>query len=81
VQQTFLKAFAAMRGGFRPTVERAWLYRIAENVCADRLRASRARQVDAALAEVLAARPSGSLVLVAGVVRGSRMTFLKPQVC
>jgi RNA polymerase sigma-70 factor, ECF subfamily len=40
LQQTFLKAFAAMRGGFRPSVERAWLYRIAENVCADRLRAN-----------------------------------------
>lgn len=39
-QQTFLKAFGAMRGGFRPTVERAWLYRIAENVCADRGRAN-----------------------------------------
>jgi RNA polymerase sigma-70 factor (ECF subfamily) len=38
VQQTFLKALAAMRGGFRPNAERAWLYRIAENVCADRLR-------------------------------------------
>lgn len=63
VQQTFLKAFAAMRGGFRPSVERAWLYRIAENVCADRLRANgrrvrhEARDADALL-EVLPARES-----------------------
>jgi RNA polymerase sigma-70 factor, ECF subfamily len=61
VQQTFLKAFAAMRGGFRPSVERAWLYRIAENVCADRLRANgrrvRHETKDAdALLEVLPAR-------------------------
>ena len=39
-QQTFLKAFRAMRGGFRPAAERAWLYRIAENVCCDRQRAN-----------------------------------------
>jgi RNA polymerase sigma-70 factor, ECF subfamily len=63
VQQTFLKAFAAMRGGFRPSVERAWLYRIAENVCADRLRAHvrrvRHETKDAgALLEVLPARDS-----------------------
>jgi RNA polymerase sigma factor (sigma-70 family) len=63
VQQTFLKAFAAMRGGFRPTVERAWLYRIAENVCADRLRAN-GRRVrheagdGEAVLEVLPARDS-----------------------
>jgi RNA polymerase sigma-70 factor (ECF subfamily) len=61
LQQTFLKAFAAMRGGFRPSVERAWLYRIAENVCADRLRAHgrrvRHETKDAdALLEVLPAR-------------------------
>lgn len=61
VQQTFLNAFGAMRGGFRPSVERAWLYRIAENVCADRLRASSRRcrheaaDVDA-LREILPAR-------------------------
>jgi RNA polymerase sigma factor (sigma-70 family) len=61
LQQTFLKAFAAMRGGFRPSVERAWLYRIAENVCADRLRANgrrvRHETKDAeAMLEVLPAR-------------------------
>ena len=39
-QQVFLKAFGALRGGFVPAVERAWLYRIAENVCTDRLRAN-----------------------------------------
>jgi RNA polymerase sigma-70 factor (ECF subfamily) len=40
VQQTFMKAFAAVRGGFVPAAEKAWLYRIAENVCTDRLRSA-----------------------------------------
>jgi RNA polymerase sigma factor (sigma-70 family) len=62
-QQTFLKAFGAMRGGFRPTVERAWLYRIAENVCADRGRANgrrvRHEATDgAAILELVPARDS-----------------------
>jgi RNA polymerase sigma-70 factor, ECF subfamily len=62
-QQTFLKAFGAMRGGFRPTVERAWLYRIAENVCADRGRANGRRVRNeatdgAAILELVPARDS-----------------------
>jgi RNA polymerase sigma factor (sigma-70 family) len=65
-QQTFLKAFGAMRGGFRPTVERAWLYRIAENVCADRGRANgrrvRHEATDgAAILEVIPARDSQAI--------------------
>jgi RNA polymerase sigma-70 factor (ECF subfamily) len=65
-QQTFLKAFGAMRGGFRPTVERAWLYRIAENVCADRGRANgrrvRHEATDgAAILEVTPARDSQAI--------------------
>jgi RNA polymerase sigma-70 factor, ECF subfamily len=65
-QQTFLKAFGAMRGGFRPAVERAWLYRIAENVCADRGRANgrrvRHEAADgAAVLELIPARDSRSI--------------------
>jgi RNA polymerase sigma-70 factor (ECF subfamily) len=65
-QQTFLKAFGAMRGGFRPTVERAWLYRIAENVCADRRRANGRRvrheaAEGAAILEVIPARDAEAI--------------------
>src|SRR5205814_41640 len=36
VQNTFLRVFAALKGGMRPECEAAWLYRIAHNVCLSR---------------------------------------------
>lgn len=54
VQQTFMKAFAAVRGGFVPAAEKAWLYRIAENVCTDRLRSVTFRRRHESSPEALA---------------------------
>jgi RNA polymerase sigma factor (sigma-70 family) len=55
VQQTFLKAFAAVRRGVVPVVEKAWLYRIAENVCTDRLRSATYRRRHETAPDALAA--------------------------
>jgi RNA polymerase sigma-70 factor, ECF subfamily len=54
VQQTYLKAFASVRGGVVPAFEKAWLYRIAENVCTDRLRSATRRRLHETEPEALA---------------------------
>jgi RNA polymerase sigma-70 factor (ECF subfamily) len=43
VQQTFLNAYRGLRRGTIPRSETAWLFKIAENVCRERLRAARRR--------------------------------------
>jgi RNA polymerase sigma factor (sigma-70 family) len=43
VQNTFLRAYTALRRGIRPENEGAWLYKIAHNVCLSR-RAAEARR-------------------------------------
>ena len=72
LQQTFLNAFASLRGGFVPTSEKAWLYRIAENVCTDRLRAvSRKRKHESAtdaLESAVAPSPTGELGAIAAAL-------------
>src|ERR1044072_6068593 len=49
VQTTFLNAFRGLSRGVVPESESAWLFKIAENVCLSRHRASfRSRRVEAA---------------------------------
>ncbi len=43
VQNTFLRAYVALRRGFRPENEGAWLFKIAQNVCLSR-HAAKARR-------------------------------------
>lgn len=53
-QTVFLNAFGALQRGSRPRFERAWLWRIAENVCRDRRARTRIARDLHALEEVLA---------------------------
>ena len=62
-QTVFLNAFGALRRGTRPRFERAWLHRIAENVCHDRRSRIHVTRDLHALEEVLASpeREPGAL--------------------
>lgn len=53
-QTVFLNAFGALQRGSRPRFERAWLWRIAENVCRDRRARTRIARDLHAFEEVLA---------------------------
>lgn len=53
-QTVFLNAFGALQRGSRPRFERAWLWRIAENVCRDRRVRTRVARDLHALEHVLA---------------------------
>ena len=44
-QSTFLRAFRSLQRGVEPELERAWLFKIAENVCNTRLRSSSRRRL------------------------------------
>jgi RNA polymerase sigma-70 factor, ECF subfamily len=53
-QTVFLNAFGALQRGSRPRFERAWLWKIAENVCRDRRARARSVRDLHALEDVLA---------------------------
>ena len=72
VQETFLKAWRGRSGFDGGSQFRAWLYRIATNVCLDMLRRSSRRTAGGSFAEVPWLQPYPDLLLEAAAPSGPR---------